>query len=315
MQARAVLTTVAGLLAVGLAAGIVAGCTGSSAGSSGTAAVHGAAAGKVAAQPAVGGSGGYGTDATAPAAGPPQAKDAAAVTSTAQIRTAEMTVAVRGSSRVAAQANAADAIAARTGGEVTADERTAGAHASATVSLRVPPTALQPTLTALARLGTERSRHLSTTDVTEEVADVNSRVASARSAIDRLRVLYGKAVKVADVISIEDELSGRESDLESLEARQRALAAQTSMATITLTLVTAAPAVAHAHHARGGFVGGVEKGWGGFTSAAAGVATALGAALPFLAVLLVVAFALRLAWSRLPRLPRPARRPSPAPEP
>ncbi len=52
------------------------------------------------------------------------------------------------------------------------------------------------------------------------------------TAIVRLRTLYAGASKVADVITIESELATRESDLESLEAQQRALAAQTSMATV-----------------------------------------------------------------------------------
>ena len=55
---------------------------------------------------------------------------------------------------------------------------------------------------------------------------MTSRVASAQQAIVRLRTLYGKAAKVRDVIAIEGELNSREADLESLQAQQRALAAQ-----------------------------------------------------------------------------------------
>jgi hypothetical protein len=280
---------VAALATVALTA-VLAACTGSSGRSSSGGTTFGtarAAPAKVAAGSSVG----------------TQPDDAVAKpVSTAQIRTADLSVAVAGSAHVAAQADAADAIAERAGGEVTADDRTSGKHATAELQLRVPPAALLPTLSALAKLGTEKSRRLSTTDVTERVADVNSRVASARSAIARLRTLYAHAVKVADVIAIEQELSSRESDLESLEAQQRALLAQTSMATIALSLVTAAvPPVVRKHHHAGGFVGGLQRGWDGFTAAAAGVATGIGAALPFLLVLLVVALAVRLLWSRLPR--------------
>jgi hypothetical protein len=231
-----------------------------------------------------------------------------------RIRAAQMTVGVQRSGSVGAQADQAILIAQQAGGEVDADDRTSGAHATATLQLRVPPAALEPTLTALAKLGAEQRRQLSTTDVTQRVADVNARVTSAASAIVQLRRLYTQAQKIADVISIENELSKREADLESLQAQQRALSRQTSMATITLTLVTARKHAAppqQRHHSRGGFLGGLERGWHGFTAAAGWMAGALGTVLPFLLVLLVLGVGVRWLGPRLPRLPR-RRAPTPA---
>jgi hypothetical protein len=222
----------------------------------------------------------------------------------AEIRTAQMTVAIRHGQSVAAKADTAEAIAARVGGETDSDDRTSGKYPSATLVLRVPPDTLSATLHDLSQLGGERSRELSTQDVTAKVADVSSRVTSARESIARLRVLYQHATKVADVIAIESELAGRESDLESLEAQQRALDAQTSMATVTLSLVSAAPVVKPAvHHSRSGFLGGLETGWDAFAGAAAWVATAVGALLPFAVLLAALAVVARFAWPRLwPRL-------------
>jgi hypothetical protein len=226
--------------------------------------------------------------------------------SSAQIRTAQMTVAITHGQSVTAKADAAEAITVGTGGEVDADDRTSGSYPSATLVLRVPPDALSAALQELARLGTERSRHVSTQDVTSKVADVNSRVTSARESIARLRALYQHAVKIADVIAVEGELSDRESDLESLEAQQRALAAQTSMATITLSLTsTAAPVTKPPAQHRAGFLGGLRNGWDAFAGGAAWVATAVGAVLPFALLLAVLAVIVRLLWPRL----RPARQP------
>lgn len=259
---------------------------------------------------------GLGAKAALPAASGAASGDAPAVTlalTSAKIRTAELTIAVRGASRVAQQADEAESITERAGGEVDADDRTGGPHASATLRLLVLPAALPTTLTALSRLGTEQSRQLSTTDVTEKVADVNSRVASAQQSIARLRTLFGSATKVADVIAIEDELSQREADLESLEAEQRALTRETAMATITLQLVTAAaPAVAKHHAHRSGFVGGLQRGWDGFTATVAWTADALGTLLPFLLFGIVVALGVRWGW---PRLRRPTRTPESGPLP
>jgi hypothetical protein len=224
-----------------------------------------------------------------------------------KIFTATMSVAIKGASNVALKANEAGDIVTGLGGEVDSDDRTAGKHAYATLRLLVPPDDLRSVLTQLSKLGRETSRSGSTRDVTTEVADVNSRVASAEQAITRLRTLYAKAAKVRDVISIESELNRREADLESLQAQQRALSRKTSMATITLQLTTANKPVHHAaaKH-RGGFLGGLHRGWDAFRSAAGWLATALGAILPFLLVVLVLAIGARLLWPR-------TRRPAPAP--
>jgi hypothetical protein len=234
----------------------------------------------------------------------------------AKIRTADMTIAIRGAGNVAAKADAAGAIALRAGGEIDADDRTSGRHASATLELRVPPDQLQAVLRELHGLGTEKSRTLSTVDVTEKVADVTSRVASAQQSIARLRALYANATKVSDVISIESELGSREADLESLQAQQRSLARQTSMAQITVTLQTAAKATAKPAKKpkkTGGFVGGLERGWHGFVTAAAWLASAVGTLLPFLVLAFLVALAGRYAWARVgPRTPRPTPTPTPA---
>lgn len=236
-------------------------------------------------------------DGFAPAKG--ASTSAPLVDGAAKIRTAEMTVGVpRG--QVPAAADRAGSIALDVGGEIDADDRTSGRDATASLRLRVPPEALPAVLTRLSGLGKEISRQSSTTDVTEKVADVDSRAASARRAIARLRTLYAQATKVADVIAVESELSSREADLESLEAQQRALARQISMATVTLTLQTRAPAAAPPRPHRGGFVGGLQRGWAGFVAAAAWVATAVGTVLPFALLLALLTGAVLLLRRRNP---------------
>ena len=240
-------------------------------------------------------------------------KSSAALVQAAKIRIASLTVAIKGAANVARQADAADAIATAAGGEVDADDRTSGRHARADLELRVPPETLQTTLGKLAGLGAERYRKLSTTDVTQQVADVHSRVLSAADSIARLQTLFHTAQKVRDVIAIESELSSRQAELESLQARERALSGQTQLATINLSLVTAAkkaavPPKPAKHH--GGFVGGVVRGWHGFVAAAVWIASAVGTVLPFLALLAVLALAARrFGW--VPAVPH--RRAAPAP--
>jgi uncharacterized protein DUF4349 len=208
----------------------------------------------------------------------------------ALIRTADLTVEMPHGHSLTTPADQAEEIALAAGGQVFADERSGGRSPIATITLKVPGEALGGVVDKLAALGKEKARRTSTQDVTGQVADVDSRVRSARASIAQLRVLFDRAVKVGDLIALENELSQREADLEALEAQQRALEAQTAMATLTLHLTTAgaAPVAHHKHHATGGFVGGLRNGWQAFQSAAGAVATGVGAVLPFLLLALVV---------------------------
>lgn len=257
----------------------------------------------------------YGRSAVSPGAGSTPAGGAAAagaappVESRSVIRTAQLSVQVRD---VAAQANRAEQIATAAGGSVDSDDRTSQQRPSATLVLRVPQDVLAATIDKLSALGREISRQTSTRDVTGQVADVSSRVASAQASIARLRTLFAAASKVSDIIAIESELAQRESDLESLQAQQRALAAQTAMATVTLELTGLAP-VAAKHRGATGFLGGLQRGWEAFVAAAGAVATGIGAALPFLVLLALVGAAALVLRRRLrTAAPMPPPPPTPA---
>lgn len=232
------------------------------------------------------------------------AAKAALLTSAALIRTADLNVEIARGQSVAESADRAEQIATDAGGQVYADARSAGTVPTASLTLKVPGSALVSVLAKLSALGKEKSRHTSTEDVTTQVADVSSRVASAQASIDRLRLLFDRATKVGDVIALESELAQREADLESLQSQQRALAAQTSMATVSLELTTAAT-VAHKQRATGGFLGGLRRGWRAFASAAGGLATGIGAAVPFLVLALLLAGALVLLRRRARTGPPP----------
>jgi hypothetical protein len=309
MSRRAIGYTTAGLLALLTLAACSSG--GSDAGSH--SAIANAAGGMVQPAPNEKAPGAAREPAVAPSPGGADATTTGLVTE-AKIRTAQMTVDVRGSANVAKQADAAASIATGAGGEVDADERTSGAAATATMQLRVPPARLGGVLGELSKLGKERRRELSVTDVSEKVADVDSRVISAQDAIVRLRALYASASKVGEVIVVEGELSRREADLESLQAQQRTLARQTAMAVVSLTLQTAATVhpAAKPHKHASGFVAGLRRGWDGFVDAAGWIATAAGTVLPFLVLVVLLALGGRLAWRRMPHGPGPAPAPSPA---
>ena len=99
------------------------------------------------------------------------------------------------------------------------------------------------------------------TDVTEEVADVDSRVASAEKSVARLQELLDEADTISDILEIEEQISSRQAELEAMQARQRVLADQTSYATVDVELRLPSSAVPVDDGDSPGFVGGLAAGW------------------------------------------------------
>lgn len=220
------------------------------------------------------------------------------------IRTAKLDVVVDDVSARAAEAGAA---ARAAGGVVAGDDRSGkDSQARAALVLRVPPARLDALVDRLAGMGTEQQRTSTTEDVTEDVADIGARVATMQASIARVRAILSRADRIGDVVAVEGELSRRVTELESLQARQRALAGRTSYATLSLGL-SAQPTVAAAPPVeRGGFVGGLQDGWDAFAATVNGLLVVLGAVLPFLVVLVPAGLAARWAVRRSRRAPAAA---------
>jgi hypothetical protein len=192
-------------------------------------------------------------------------------------------------------ADSAAALATRLQGRVDSDERSQAGKGSATLVLRVPPAAVERTLTGLAKLGEETDRSLSDKDVTSETVDVASRVATQKASVARVRALLSRAESLTDITRIEGELTRREADLESLQNRQKALAGQVDLASVTVTLSGSEAPAGPAQHA--GFTDGLSGGWTAMVGTARVVAVVAGALLPW-SWLLVLFLAARVAWRR-----------------
>ncbi|HSR82557.1 MAG TPA: DUF4349 domain-containing protein [Streptosporangiaceae bacterium] len=172
------------------------------------------------------------------------------------------------------------------------------------ITLKIPVPAYQNVLAQLSSpaLGKQLALQQKASDVTQEVANVNSLVSSDEAAISALRGLLTKAASVSGLLQVQQQISADESDLNSLLAQQRALDHETSYATVTMTLVSPpVHAVVHKKTTQHGFAGGLAAGWRAFKHATAAVLTALGAALPFLVVACVLGGLGYLVWRRLLR--------------
>lgn len=172
------------------------------------------------------------------------------------------------------------------GGTVSAETTSAGSRRTqrSVLTVRVPAPRYAELLDRLAGLGTLQEQHSSSDDVSLEVIDVEARIASAERALARLRDLLDRAQTLSDVVSLEGELSRREADLEALKGQQAYLEDQTSLSTITLTLLP--PRVEQADEDEPtGFLAGLGAGWGALQRLLGLAATTLGVLLPFVVLL------------------------------
>lgn len=203
------------VLAIGLA---LAGCS-----SSGS----GAASSAIGSAPQAGDSAAFGGTAPKPGGAANVIARQVITTGTLYIKTAHP---------VTAGDNAAHIVEAA-GGRV--DDRTESAatkhdRGSASLTLRIPSSNLTATLDALKKLGTVESLKLSTQDVTTQNQDLNARIRALQTTVDRLLALESKARTTTDLLAIENDISSRQADLDSLTSQEKYLSDQIDMATITL---------------------------------------------------------------------------------
>jgi hypothetical protein len=206
------------------------------------------------------------------------------------IYTSDVTLRVK---NVTAAATTATNDATVAGGYVASEQQTipSGRRGVAQVSLqlKIPVAVYHATLTTLASLGHPLAYAAQAQDVTQQVADVSSRVASAQAAIKQLRALLSRAGNVGQLLSVQDEINSQESALEALLAQQQALAHETSYGTVNLTLVGHHSATVikrrKTHH---GLIAGLVTGWHALRATVVWLLTVLGAALPFAAAVAVL---------------------------
>ncbi|MER7673758.1 DUF4349 domain-containing protein [Kitasatospora sp. NPDC096128] len=180
-----------------------------------------------------------------------------------------------------------------------------GPDESGQLTLKIPSTAYQQTLDQLAALGEVVSRKSQADDLTQQVADVASRVQTQQASVDRVRALMAQAKSLSDITSLEGELSRREADLESLQKQQKELSARTSYSTVTLDVrreavaPTPTPTPKPEGKGFGDSVGSaLGGGWHVLVAIGSALVVALAAVAPFLLVLGVPAALLYRYWRR-----------------
>lgn len=299
----AALTTVALAIVLG-----VAGCSGTST-ASGSPGVADAVQGAPGAAPMAGAKA---ADANAPAPAAGGSAPELVPTETKIIRTASIYLTV---TSVETSAAAVRGVAAGLGGQVTSETINAtdlapqsdpvlGGKTPATVRrignygqlvLAIPSDRLDAALDQLSKLGTVVQRATASEDVTAAYIDTESRIATKKASIERVRALMTQTQNLSQIVELESQLAQREAELESLQAQLAAMAKRVAMSSVTVTISTNPEVVTPVEE--NGFMTGLRSGWKAFLASLSVGLTVLGALLPWAIALSLIALPL-LGWRR-----------------
>ncbi len=181
----------------------------------------------------------------------------------------------------------------------------------AVLVVKVPPDAVNNLLDGLADSGTVVAVNQSATDVTDQLVDLDVRIANARSSVENVRGFMEQTTNLAELVTLESELTRRQTELEQLEAQQRNLSDRVSLSTLTIEVrPTPVSAVAAAAEPKEGIADAFRTGWDAFVGALFTIAFIVAVVTPFLAVGLAV---LLIAWMVSRRGARVARTHQPSP--
>ena len=116
---------------------------------------------------------------------------------------------------------------------------------SATVTIRVPNERFNDALAQIKAIeGAELiSAQVSGEDKTEQFIDLDARLKAKQQEESRYLALLARADKIDDILKIDQVLSQVRAQIEQLQGQLNALKTRSSMATISLTVSTAAPAL------------------------------------------------------------------------
>jgi hypothetical protein len=166
------------------------------------------------------------------------------------------------------------------------------ATAFATLVVKVPPAAVDRLIGGLDDSGTVRSITQSAQDVTDQLVDLDVRIANARQSVINVRGFMDRTQNLTELVTLEAELTRRQTDLEQLEAEQRNLSDRVALSTITIGIVSSA-SVPEPEDDRDGVGGAFADGWSAFVALLYGVVVVLAVLAPFLVTCALLA---AVAW-------------------
>jgi hypothetical protein len=162
----------------------------------------------------------------------------------------------------------------------------AGELWSVNATVRVPVAALDATIAEISALGTVLNLTITNTDVTTQVLDIDARVKSLATSVERLQKLMANATNTADLLAAESALSQRQAELESLLSQQKYYKDAVDLATIYVSVYGKGLGPVSEPTS---FIDGLNQGWKALAAFFTGTMVFLGASVPWLLVLIPLA--------------------------
>jgi hypothetical protein len=129
------------------------------------------------------------------------------------------------------------------------------------VIIRVPAKEFETALTGVQAIGTVKSVSTQGQDVTEEYVDLQAQKISYQNQLAQYNEIMKKAVKVDDVITVQQQIDSVQTQLNRLEGRLKYLDSRIDLSTITVNLQEPEPVGGESGH---NFVSTINEGISGF---------------------------------------------------
>jgi hypothetical protein len=154
-------------------------------------------------------------------------------------------------------------IAAHKGGYVSSTniQKNYNNRLSGSVIIRVPAAEFENTLTGIKAIGTVKSISTQGQDITEEYVDLQAQKISYQNQLAQYNEIMKKAVKVEDVITVQQQIDRVQTELNRLEGRLKYLDSRIDFSTITVNLQEPEPVGGETGHT---FISTINEGIAGF---------------------------------------------------
>lgn len=193
------------------------------------------------------------------------------------------------------------------------NDEVTGSPGYAVLVVKVPPESVDRLLSGLDDTGTVQSINQSAQDVTEQLVNLDVRIRNARQSVANVREFMDSTENLQELVTLESELTRRQTELEQLEAQQRNLSDRVALSTVTIEVVPTAsvpePPDEDAEEEDEGIGDAFRSGWEAFTALLFGIGFVVAATLPFLVSGLLLAM---IAWAIIRRRDGRVTMPAPA---
>lgn len=104
------------------------------------------------------------------------------------------------------------------------------------ISIRVPPGGYGSAILKIRALGKVVSEDVSREDVSEEYIDLEARLKNERRVEETYQKLLARAVKISEILSVEEKIGETRGEIEQIEGRLKYLNNQTSLSTLKISI-------------------------------------------------------------------------------